>query len=200
MAALKQMKQALRRELKLRLSSMSVAERTKQSEAITQRLIEHPVYKRSQRVSIYLSMTEEVHTMGILRNLFETNKMCFIPQYIGDKMDMLRLHSMEDYDSLPKTKWNIKQPAEGDQREEALSTGGLDLIIVPGLGFSKDGDRLGRGKGYYDNYQKRCTQETGVKPYTIALAYNEQICDEIPTSEYDVKIDEVLWPDRETST
>ncbi|XP_077988648.1 5-formyltetrahydrofolate cyclo-ligase-like [Glandiceps talaboti] len=191
-ASLKQVKTTLRRELKKRLASMTETERTKQSHFIMQRLIEHPEYKRSQRVSVYLSMPEEVNTMGILQHIFESNKACFIPQYIGDKMKMLRLQSMDDYDSLPKTKWNIKQPTEDEDREDALSTGGLDLIIVPGLGFTKDGDRLGRGKGYYDNYQRQCTESPLGKPYTIALAYKEQICDEIPVSEFDVTIDHVL--------
>lgn len=66
---------------------------------------------------------EEINTEGILRHIFTNNKSCFIPQYIGPKMEMLKLHSMEDYQSLPVTKWNIKQPAADEQREEALSSG-----------------------------------------------------------------------------
>ena len=73
--------------------------------------------------------------------------------------------------------------------------GGLDLIIVPGLGFTKEGHRLGRGKGYYDTYQKRCVDETGVKPVTIALAFKEQICEHIPTNDDDVNVDYVIYGD-----
>nr|XP_060644232.1 5-formyltetrahydrofolate cyclo-ligase-like [Anolis sagrei ordinatus] len=74
-----------------------------------------------------------------------------------------------------------------------LSTEGLDLILMPGLGFDKHGNRLGRGKGYYDAYLSRCMQHPKGKPYTIALAFKEQMCDAIPTSENDVKIDEILY-------
>ncbi|XP_071964736.1 5-formyltetrahydrofolate cyclo-ligase-like isoform X2 [Antedon mediterranea] len=160
-------------------------------------LLEHPGYIQSQRISVYLSMPDqEVHTEGILQDIFRQNKLCYVPQYIGSVMNMLRVNSMKDYESLPKTKWNIKQPADDDKdREDALLTGGLDLIIIPGLGFSKFGDRLGRGKGYYDKYQTKCQQLTGKKPITIALAFNEQMCNDVPTTDLDITIDYVLFCD-----
>ena len=53
-------------------------------------------------------------------------------------MDMLQVHSLEDVDSLPLTAWNIHQPASADGRENPLTSGaGLDLILVPGLGFTE---------------------------------------------------------------
>ena len=64
---------------------------------------------------------------------------------------------------------------------------------MPGLAFSKSGDRLGRGKGYYDTYLQRCEEIMKKKPVTIALAYKEQVCDVVPTSAHDVPIDLVLY-------
>ncbi|XDA86391.1 hypothetical protein R6Z07M_016104 [Ovis aries] len=84
---------------------------------------------------------------------------------------------------------------EDEVLEEALSTGGLDLIFVPGLGFDKQSNCLGRGKGYYDTYLKRCLQSQDVKPYTLALAFKEQICLQVPVDENDVRVDEVLYED-----
>ena len=66
---------------------------------------------------------EEVGTDAILKHILESKKTCFIPQYIGPNMNMLKLESWEEFESLPKTKWNIKQHAEDDIRENALSTG-----------------------------------------------------------------------------
>ena len=65
---------------------------------------------------------------------------------------------------------------------------------MPGLGFSSDGDRLGRGKGYYDTYLQKC-EDMGYRPYTVALAFKEQICESIPTDTHDKKLDLVLFPD-----
>lgn len=147
---------------------------------------------------MFLSMHDEVRTEEILRDLFARGKTCFIPKYQtqGSHMDMLQLHSMQDMDSLPLTSWNIKQPSDEDlTRAEALATGGLDLILMPGLGFDQSGNRLGRGKGFYDSYLERCIRHPRGKPYTIALAFKEQLCQEIPVDDNDMLIDEVLYED-----
>ncbi|OCT86706.1 hypothetical protein XELAEV_18020395mg [Xenopus laevis] len=100
-----------------------------------------------------------------------------------------RLSSVHEINQLPLTTWNICQPAEGDLRDDALSTGGLDLVLVPGLGFDKEGHRLGRGKGsFLDRYLKHI----GAKPYTIAVAFQELLCECIPVNNNDIEIDEIL--------
>lgn len=72
-------------------------------------------------------------------------------------------------------------------------TGHLDLVLAPGLAFTKTGVRLGRGKGYYDKFLAKCFQEFKVEPATIALAFKEQIVDEIPKTETDVLMDQVVY-------
>lgn len=66
---------------------------------------------------------------------------------------------------------------------------------MPGLGFDKNGNRLGRGKGFYDTYLERCKAHPKGKPYTIALAFKEQLCAEVPVGEHDILIDEVIYED-----
>lgn len=68
---------------------------------------------------------------------------------------------------------------------------------MPGLGFDRSGNRLGRGKGFYDTYLERCITHPKGKPYTVALAFKEQLCQEIPVDNNDVLIDEVLYEDHE---
>ncbi|KAG7261491.1 hypothetical protein CRUP_006922, partial [Coryphaenoides rupestris] len=79
----------------------------------------------------------------------------------------------------------------------ASSPGGLDLILMPGLGFDRSGKRLGRGKGFYDTYLERCARHPRGKPYTVALAFKEQLCAEIPVGDHDMLIDEILYEDLE---
>jgi len=74
---------------------------------------------------LYLSTSDEVDTIPILKHIFDMGKEAFIPKYHGKTMEMVKLKSMEDYDSLPLTKWNIKQPKITDCRENALETGKL---------------------------------------------------------------------------
>ncbi|XP_028921935.1 5-formyltetrahydrofolate cyclo-ligase isoform X1 [Ornithorhynchus anatinus] len=191
-------KRALRAELKQRLRALSAEERLRQSRLLTEKVVAHKKYQEAQRVSVFLSMPDEIETCEIIRDIFQRGKTCFIPRYKfqSNHMDMVKLVSFEEISSLPKTSWNILQPDEEDEREEALSTGGLDLIFMPGLGFDKQGNRLGRGKGYYDSYLRRCFQHSQVKPHTVALAFKEQICDSVPVDENDMRIDEILYEDK----
>ncbi|XP_019316012.1 5-formyltetrahydrofolate cyclo-ligase isoform X1 [Panthera pardus] len=190
-------KRSLRAELKQRLRAMSAEERLRQSQLLAQKVIAHSQYQKSKRISIFLSMPDEVETEEIIRDIFRQGKTCFVPRYRfqNNHMDMLRLTSPDEISLLPRTSWNILQPGEDEVREEALSTGGLDLIFVPGLGFDKHGNRLGRGKGYYDSYLTRCLQQRDSKPYTVALAFREQMCLRVPVDEHDVRVDEVLHED-----
>ena len=111
-------------------------------------------------------------------------------------MEMVRLKDLADYESLPVTKWNIKQPADDEEREEALQHGNkrLDLMLIPGMAFTTDGKRLGRGKGYYDSYLLKALKcMGGIPPKTIALAFKEQVLDHVPVDENDFIIDNVMY-------
>ncbi|XP_054387684.1 5-formyltetrahydrofolate cyclo-ligase isoform X3 [Pongo abelii] len=88
-------------------------------------VIAHSEYQKSKRISIFLSMQDEIETEEIIKDIFQRGKICFIPRYQfqSNHMDMVRIESPEEISLLPKTSWNIPQPGEGDVREEALSTG-----------------------------------------------------------------------------
>ncbi|XP_062246704.1 5,10-methenyltetrahydrofolate synthetase (5-formyltetrahydrofolate cyclo-ligase) [Platichthys flesus] len=200
MAALRAAKQALRKAIKTRVAALSDEEKRRQSLVVSQKLFRHPKYVSCKRIAVFLSMHDEVLTDEIIKDAFKLGKKCFIPRYERScsHMDMLQLTSLQDMETLPLTSWNIRQPAEDDNsRDEALASGGLDLILMPGLGFDQMGKRLGRGKGYYDTYLERCIRYSQGKPYTIALAFKEQLCQEIPVDDNDVLIDEVLYEDYE---
>ncbi|XP_072258611.1 5-formyltetrahydrofolate cyclo-ligase isoform X1 [Pyxicephalus adspersus] len=195
MASIHAAKRALRAQLKQRISALSDPEKLHQSQAVTQKLLSHKRYQAAQRIAVFLNMPDEIQTGDILHDIFRQGKACFIPRYQrgSNHMDMVRLNSVEEIKNLPVTSWNIRQPGEEECLEEALTTGGLDLVLVPGLGFDKEGHRLGRGKGYYDTFLERCNQQLSAKPYTIALAFQEQLCTSIPVTDSDFKIDEILF-------
>ena len=193
-SAIQSLKKSLRRELKAKIKLMSEELKRNESLLITNKLQNLAVYQQSSRISVYLSMPSEVDTTMILNDIFSHNKNCYVPLYNNDEMKMVRLRDIEDYNSLPLTSWNIKQPNENENRETAIESGGLDLIILPGLGFTKDGLRIGRGKGYYDNYLMKHCERIGKKPFTIGLAFSAQVCSEIPCTETDVKLDMILHP------
>ncbi|RWS22113.1 5-formyltetrahydrofolate cyclo-ligase-like protein [Leptotrombidium deliense] len=185
-------KKALRKDITKILLGMSDEQRIAQSKIVFEKILKHDRFINSNRVSIFLSIDNEVNTIPILEAMFKMSKTCFVPTY--DKiMKMVQLHSMQDYASLPVTKWNIKQPND-DGRNEALETGGLDLLIVPGVAFNKRCQRLGHGGGFYDRYIRQC-RTISPKAYTIAVCFKEQIVDEIPTNDHDEVVDEIVFAD-----
>lgn len=100
-------------------------------------MIAHSQYLKSKRISIFLSMPDEIETEEIIRDIFQQGKTCFIPRYQfqSNHMDMVKLASPEEISSLPKTSWNIHQPGENEIREEALSTGECYGIRISILGW-----------------------------------------------------------------
>jgi len=182
-------KQILRQQFRQLLKTMSDDDRIRQSIGVTQRVVQHPKYLEAKRISVYVNLTNEISTRQIIENAFRMKKLVFIPRYDSNSMEMIRIHSLDDLDSLPKTKWNIAQPSLDDRTRE-IANGNLDLILTPGLAFSNDGSRLGHGKAFYDRFLRKCSIQT----YTIGLAFRQQIVSngEIPMSETDVRLHEIL--------
>uniref|UniRef100_A0A0B6YZ41 5-formyltetrahydrofolate cyclo-ligase n=2 Tax=Arion vulgaris TaxID=1028688 RepID=A0A0B6YZ41_9EUPU len=192
-ASMKQAKSILRQQLKQKLKALLKDDKDLQSAIIQRKILASEVYKSSQRVSIFLPMNDEVNTIPILKSMLDSGKQCFIPHYQGPNMIMVRLESWEAFEKLPSNSWGIKQPDEFNINHDAIFSGGLDLMFMPGLGFTKGGARLGRGKGYYDKYLKKC-DEAGKMPHTVALLFNEQLVEDIPTLEHDMLVDSLIYP------
>ncbi|KAF6023800.1 MTHFS [Bugula neritina] len=181
--------------MKTLLAQISAESREERSKLISAKVTANDVYKKSQRIAVFLSMKDEVETSSILTAMFKDKKQCFIPRYdmTSRDMDMVKLHSLEDMRNLPRTKWDILQPALNDvTRENAMNTGGLDLILMPGLAFTNTGARLGRGKGYYDTFLNNHKSVLGKCPVTMALAFSEQVLDTLPMDEHDYLIDYII--------
>ncbi|XP_036133897.1 5-formyltetrahydrofolate cyclo-ligase-like isoform X2 [Molossus molossus] len=161
-AAVSAAKRSLRTELKQRLRAISAEERLRQSRLLTQKVIAHSQYQKSKRISIFLSMQDEIETEEIIKDIFQQGKTCFVPRYRSQSnhMDMVRLASPEEISSLPKTSWNIHQPSEDEVREEALST------VV--LYSSKYTGRRARASGLHQKY--KCTRDGSLEPLQNCLS------------------------------
>lgn len=153
--------------------------------SISNRLFESNYYKNSKRIFIYVSYKSEIDTKRIINKAIKDNKAIYIPRTdIKNKyMDAVEIKSL---DNLIEDKYGILEP---DVDAPCIEPGKLDLIIVPGVGFDRDGGRLGYGAGYYDRYFKKIGEKSIKK---LALAYDFQIIDKIPMDEFDKKIDAII--------
>ncbi|KAJ9087377.1 hypothetical protein DSO57_1033874 [Entomophthora muscae] len=191
------LKANVRREIKAKLSTLSNSYVKEQSLNICNRLFDLPVFHQSCNVSVYLSMPSmEVQTTGILYRLLEKGNKCFVPKCSGQTMDMLQILDGEDFASLPLNTWNIPEPDVSKSRKSVFDEpSGLDLIIMPGLGFDVDRNRIGHGKGYYDKFLHQYHAKFGKYPLMVGLALPEQLIDNVPCDELDVKLDYIILPD-----
>lgn len=191
----KAMKAALRKEFKAKIAAIPKIVKESHSKIVAQMFLDLPKVKKSERFSVYLSRDDEVDTTLIIRTLLQQGKQIFVPYYKGEGMKMVPLYSWQDYERMPETSWNIKQPEDGDRRPDALDLGGLDVIACPGLGFSENFFRLGRGKGYYDKYIHRCNLMQ-CEPFLVGLAFNEQMTStDLALGERDKQLSLILYPD-----
>jgi 5-formyltetrahydrofolate cyclo-ligase len=188
-------KREIRRSVRALLARMSSEERARQSAAVTSLVANDERFLASQRVGLYVSLEREVSTFDVLELCFARNKRVFVPKYAENsrRMDFFEVFSSADVRSLPRTRFGIAQPEEDGGRAEALSSGGLDVCLVPGVAFTLDGRRLGNGGGYYDHFLRRLRTQSPNCPL-IGLAFTQQITDWLPTEEHDFTLDCIVFP------
>jgi 5-formyltetrahydrofolate cyclo-ligase len=149
---------------------------TQRSDKITQRIAENPLFLQAETVAIYHALPDEVQTAGFIEK-WHLKKKILLP-VVEDKDISLQLYKGKE--SLKAGCFGILEP---DCTEKGIKP---DLIIVPGIAFDHQCNRLGRGKGYYD----RLLSDTSVP--TIGICFHFQLFDQIPTDVHDQKMSIII--------
>ncbi|ORY26957.1 hypothetical protein BCR39DRAFT_560236 [Naematelia encephala] len=204
------LKTALRKSMLRTLRSMSVEDIEKQSQVVAERLFALPVYQNAKSIGCYLSMAHgELRTTAIVTSILSREKKLYtpyIPSTPEQDMKMLRLYSPDDLDNCPLDKWGILDPGEtrrdrdGARRENVLDKAvpALDLILIPGVAFDEECNRLGRGKAFYDRFLASYTTSKG-SPVLLALALEPQMLppqERVPITQTDFRLHGVISPSR----
>lgn len=139
------------------------------------------LYKKAKTVMTYLSCGSEVSTDCLVNFAFEDKKevsVAAITDVKNSKMQAVRILKLENANQLV---CGIRQPKTN--KSDFVDRDSIDLIFVPGVVFSKQGYRIGYGKGFYD----RWLQDVDYAK-TVGLAYDFQIVKEVPSVEYDLPV------------
>ncbi|CAI4229835.1 unnamed protein product [Auanema sp. JU1783] len=187
------MKKDLRKKIAGVLSTISEEDIERQTSIVAAKISSMPAFQNSKRISIYVNTSGEIKTDSIINLCFEQQKEVFIPQFIkGDKrMKMLKV-TKDGFSQLSTTLWNIRQPEKDCGWPEYHESGPLDLVLLPGVAFTKDGHRLGHGMGFYDRFLWEHKEKFGKLPKLMGLALKDQMVDQVPVTETDVTIDSVV--------
>lgn len=171
----------LRKQLRQVLAQMPADFRQQKSRAICRYVLDSDDYKKASVVMAFLSMPEEVDTTPILLDAWRHGKTVAVPQVAWEKHDMIpvKIHSLDDGFSIDKK--GLRNPTAGTP----VPFEEIDIVITPGLGFDRQGNRLGRGGAYYDRF----FASDRLRASKIALAFCEQIVDKLPQDKTDVPMD-----------
>jgi 5-formyltetrahydrofolate cyclo-ligase len=162
------------------------------SQAAVTRLMELSEYRQAKTVLWYLDCRSELRTRYVLPEALATSKRIIIPYCTLDDAgsNKLGLWALASMDELAVGKWKILEPprARWGEPGKEVEPSELDLVIVPGVAFSRRGGRMGNGQGYYD----RLLAQVRVDCALIGLCYESQLFDELTVGPHDVFMDKVV--------
>lgn len=170
-------KSDIRRKIKAMRSMLSEAEKLSASEEVFNRLEQTAAFLMADRILMYHSLPDELSTHQFLKK-WGSRKHFFLPRVNGVNLDILPY----DESRLELGSFHIEEPTGN----ECVDPSEMELIIVPAVAYDGRGNRLGRGKGFYD----RLLAEA--KATKIGIGYEFQLVDEIPVESHDVPVDMVI--------
>lgn len=176
---IQQYKENLRREIKEKRILMSKEEVEQKSRVICEKILSSEIYKNSNCIYCYYPIQNEVDIIPIIQTSLKDGKIIALPK-VTDTDGKMIFAEIKNLDNLQTGHYNIPEPAETIQAREA------DMILVPGVVFSTKGKRIGQAGGFYDRFLEKN------HPYSMGVAYDFQIMDEIKTQPHDIDVDEVI--------
>lgn len=174
------MKKELRARLHSILNGLSPEAVREKSCRAAERLFAEPEFLQSEVVMIYLSLPQEADTTSIVLRCWKTRKRVLAPRVGWESRQMVPVEINNLDTDVADSEYGIREPVQGAPFPIEL----IDLVIVPGLGFDPKGNRLGRGRGFYDRFLSR----PNFKGVICAFALEEQVVDSIPSVDHDVKM------------
>lgn len=173
-------KTAIRRELRQKLAELSSSEVHRKSLAACALVAATPEFQSASVVMLYLATPLEVDASQLALKAWTAGKTVVVPKVSWDQKRMLPIEINSLTSGLTTGQFGIREPAAGSPIPLNL----IDFAIVPGLGFTQDGHRIGRGMGFYDRFLGQ-KEFLGV---SCGLAFEEQIVPHLPMLDHDIPV------------
>lgn len=170
-------KHEIRKKIKAMRRMLTEMEKRRAADAVFSRLERTAAFILADRILMYHSLPDEVYTHDFLGK-WNGRKHFYLPRVNGVNLEILPYEESR----LELGSFHIEEPTGSD----TVDPSEIELIVVPAVAYDRRGNRLGRGKGFYDRLLKtsRATK--------IGIGYNFQLVDEVPTEPHDVAVDIVI--------
>lgn len=173
-------KETLRKELIVRREQLTAEELFSKSQLIEQKVLSLTALREAKNIMCYVSKDQEVATHQLIKSLLKMDKKVAVPFII--KRGMMKPALINDFSELSAAGFNTLQPKVGNFLDQKI-----DINLMPALAISKKGDRLGWGAGFYDRFINDYRPKLN-----LALIFDCQLVDNVPSAEHDQKIDGVI--------
>jgi 5-formyltetrahydrofolate cyclo-ligase len=190
------LKKSLRALLLAKRDSITKENKKIKDSAIRKRLFSLEYFKEAKTILFYASFRSEAETLKAIQNTLKLKKRVALP-VVDTEHKQLKLYEVHDISELSPGYMGIPEPVPSRTRSMGLNE--IDIEIIPGIGFDVKGNRLGYGAGYYDkllSHKSKRLSKTKGRITTIALAFEEQITEKIPSESHDIRVDLIVTEKR----
>ncbi len=181
-------KHRLREQIKQTLKQLSEAQLRQKSRAACANLCSTEEFRRAHVVLLFLSLAREIETTFALQSAFTEEKTVLVPKVLWDDSKMASVRFTKLDAECEQDRFGLRNPIQ----TEIVPAGEIDLVVVPGLAFDTQANRLGRGGGFYDRFLADPT----LQACRCGFAFHEQLLPEVPVDPTDLPVD-MLVTDRE---
>lgn len=156
------------------------------SKEIIRNLFTCTCYKEAFEVYTYVSYNQEADTKELIIQALKDKKRVAVPKVIGEEMEFFYITSL---DEVKEGYQHILEPITSEKA--VPQSGSNPLMLMPGLAFDRNGNRIGYGGGFYDKYLLRYQEAQFIK---CALGYEFQLFDQLEREQFDIPVDMVVTP------
>lgn len=173
-------KKELRQRLRALLAAITPEQRHARSMKACRSLVEQPEYQRAEAILVFLSLPSEVDTTQLVLQAWEDRKRVLAPRVSWDQRRMIPVEIRSLDQDVVQTVTGPPEPIQG----VPFPTDYIDLVIVPGLGYDLLGNRLGRGRGFYDRF----LAQPELQATSCGLAFEDQVVPTLPVGPNDMQV------------
>lgn len=174
-------KKNIRKKMLKTRQQMNKSKRIEKSREICQRVEKFISEKKLSSVMVFVSMKNEVNTYPLIDRLIEQDKTVLAPVMNDVTKELLPYRLTDSKTELVQNEYAIYEP--NPEFCKLFPAEEIELVLVPGLAFDRNGYRIGYGGGYYDRFLKYCPDAVW-----LGLAYENQLVDSIPHEKWDVPV------------
>lgn len=184
-------KKYLRNNMRGIRTSLSNAEQDYASYRLLENISQELWFKKSQTIALYLANNGEVNTQAIYREAWQQNKHCYLPVLHPFLKRQLDFKLFTPTSTLRKNCYGILEPFQ--QENAIIKPRLLDVVIIPLVAFTRSGDRLGMGGGYYDKtFAFKKSKAFCNRPLLIGAAYSFQEVDKLAVEPWDIPLNGIV--------